>query len=133
MHHALRHLDREARRAALVGRLRAAVVEPDRPVVQRTGHAGAEHDALAQRTALVRAAVEQREDLVLGIAEHRDVDTRGTGHAPRTQHGDVVDAADGFPFVHGRALPFFQTVCASLSTTATGVNCRTSTEAWLDS
>ena len=40
-------LHREARRAAFVGRLRAAVVQADGPVVQRAGHAGAEHDALA--------------------------------------------------------------------------------------
>ena len=74
--HAVFDLDAELRRAALVGRLGAAVVQADGPVVQRAGDALAEHDALRQRTALVRAAVEQREHLVLGVAKHRDVGAR---------------------------------------------------------
>src|SRR5690606_10174483 len=82
---------------ALVGRHRAAVVQTDGPVVQRAGHALAEDHALAQRAALVRAAVEQRKDLALRVAEHGHVQATLARHGARAQHGDVVDAADGPP------------------------------------
>ena len=61
-------------------------VQLDDPVVQRAGDARAVHDALRQRPALVRAAVDQREDLVVAGAEHRDRRRRRgrtTQRAPR--------------------------------------------------
>src|SRR5258706_12512790 len=97
VNHAGVQLDAELRRAAFVGRLGAAVAESDGPVVQRAGHAFTEYDALAQWSALVRAAVEQREDLVLGVAEDGDVAALFTRHAACPEHGDVVDTTDRFP------------------------------------
>src|SRR5487761_2097337 len=93
-------LDAEPWCAAFVGRLGAAVGQADGPVVQRAGHALAEDDALAQRAALVRAAIEQREHLVFGIAEDGHVATELAREAARAEHGDVVDLADGLPVAH---------------------------------
>ena len=90
-------LAREARRAAFVRRLRAAVGERDGPVVQRAGDALAEHDALAQRPTHVRAAVEQREHLVLGVAKDRHRGAACALDAARAEHGDVFDLADLLP------------------------------------
>jgi hypothetical protein len=99
VHLAVFHLDAEKRgRAALVGRLGATVAQADGPVVQRAGHAGAEHDALAQRAALVRAAVQQRKHLVLAVAEHGHVHALGratrrepsTGMSSTRQMGPVA-------------------------------------------
>jgi hypothetical protein len=81
-----------------------AVFQPDDPAVQRAGDAAAEDDALRQRAALVRAAIEQREDAVVRGAEHRDRPAGATLHAARTEGRDVVDAADGDPVVHGACL-----------------------------
>ena len=93
MHHALCDLT-EARRAAFVGRLRAAVVQADAQLCAgrrrwcRTRCPG-------QRAALVRAAVEQR-DIGPGVAEHRDGHPgRATRRAPST---GMPYAADDFPF-----------------------------------
>src|SRR4029079_17541698 len=83
-------------RAALVGLARAAGVERDRPVVQRTRDARAEHDSLRQRAALVRATVEQGEDGIVAIAEDRDVAGLARDDA-RAEHGDVVEGADVGP------------------------------------
>jgi hypothetical protein len=89
---------RQRRRAAFVGRAGA-------PSASRWSSCAAgrprfaEHDALAQRAALVRAAVEQREHAVVGGAEQRHAAGPGAGHAARAQHRDVVDAADGGPGV----------------------------------
>ena len=73
VHRAVFHLHGELRRAAFIGRGRLAVAQAYGPVVQRAGHAGAEDDALAQRAALVRAMVLDREDAVVGGPEHADV------------------------------------------------------------
>src|SRR5258705_540106 len=121
VNHAGVHLDAELRCAAFVGRLGAAVAESDGPVVQRAGHAFTEHDALAQWSALVRAAVEQREDLVLGVAKDGDVAALFTRHAACTEHGDVVDTTDRFPVAHAVA------PATAPATAPTGTNCLTST------
>src|SRR5437867_858958 len=113
VHHAGVHPDAELRRAALVRRLRATIVQADGPVVQRAGHAFAEHDALAQGAALVRAAVEQREYLVFGIAEHGHRAGTGALHAAGAEHRDVVDAADGFPVTHDSFLLVSQALALS--------------------
>ncbi len=47
--------------------LRSPGLQRDDPVVQRAGHGAAVHDALAERAALVRAAVVEREDLVVMV------------------------------------------------------------------
>ena len=107
-------LHREARRAAFVGRRGAAVVQADGPVVQRAGDAGAEHDALRQRAALVRAAVEQREDLVLALRNTATSTPRGARHAARAQHRDVVDAADRRPVVHASVASHGRSACTQV-------------------
>ena len=57
---------------ALVRAHRLAGLERDHHVVQRAGHRSAMHDALAQRTPFMRAAILEREDMVLGGAEDGD-------------------------------------------------------------
>ena len=51
------------------------------------------HDALRQRPALVRAAVGQREDLVVGGAEHRDVAVRECSRRARPADAECPRAA----------------------------------------
>src|SRR5690606_3297614 len=63
----------EAPDAAPVRLDRLAVREPDLPVVERTGDAVLEDEALREGSALVRTAVQQREDASAGGAEDRDV------------------------------------------------------------
>src|SRR6185369_17212690 len=99
------HLDAELLRAAGVRRVRAAILQADGPVVQRAGHAGAEHDALRQRPAFVRTAVQEREHLVLAVAEHGHMHASRPSHAARAERGDVFHAADHFPVAHTK--PFF--------------------------
>ena len=70
---------------------RLAGLQRDHPIVQRAGHRGAVHDALAQRPALVRAVVLDGEDLVVGGAEDGDLALRRR-HAARAAPRDVVDA-----------------------------------------
>src|SRR6478736_3622528 len=86
-------LDRKASGAALVGAGRFSVFERDDPVVQRTRHLAAVHDALAQRPALVRTFVLEREDLVAGRAEHRDFTSRRP-HGACAPLRDRVQRAD---------------------------------------
>src|SRR2546430_15862961 len=73
--------DRKAPHAALVGAGRLAIREADHPVVQRTSHVVAVHDAFAEWPALVRAAIVEGEHLVGGGAEHRDLAALGAHHA----------------------------------------------------
>ena len=94
--HAVLDLDRDRAHAALVGALRLAALERDHPVVQRARHRGAVHDALAERAALVRAAVVDGEDAIVGGAEHGDLAVRRVD-AARAAPRDVGDAADGDP------------------------------------
>ena len=98
------HPHREPLGAADVRRGGAAVGQADGPVVQRTGDALAEDDALRQRSALVRALVEQGEHLVLGGAEDGDVAAAPARDLARAEARDVLDAADDLPVVHGRLL-----------------------------
>ena len=69
------------------------------------GYVVAKDDALAQRTALVGAAVEQGEHFVLLGAKHGNVHALLAGDAARAEYGDVFNAADDFPFTHF-AIPF---------------------------
>ena len=64
MHHTVRYVHAEFRRAAGVRGFGATACQINGPVVQRASHAGAKHDALAQGAALVRAAVQQCKYLV---------------------------------------------------------------------
>jgi hypothetical protein len=88
----------------LIRRDRFARRKLDRPVVQRARHAIAEHDALRQRPALVRTAVEDREDAVVGGTEHRYIAvgmTRTLDDA-RAENGNVGERANR---------PHFRTSC----------------------
>ena len=89
-HLAVMHPASEGGGAAFIRRAGVAVHQRDGPVVQRAGHGIAVHDALAQRPALVRAAVEQGEHPVVGGAEHRHRHALGAGHPACTERGDVV-------------------------------------------
>ncbi len=86
--------------AALVGAGRLAVLEIDDPVVQRAGDLAAVHDAVAQRAALVRAAVLEREHLVARGAEDRDLAARRLDRA-RAARRDRVQRPDVEPEVVG--------------------------------
>ena len=85
-HPAVLHLDRMLVGAAHVRGDGLAAGQFDLPVVQRTGHPLAVHQALGQRPALVRAAVVEGEHLVVGGAEHGDVALR-TGDDARAERG----------------------------------------------
>src|SRR5438105_1351192 len=115
VHDAVVDLDIEALRAAGVRRLGAAVIETDGPVVQRASDAFAEHDALAQGPTLVRAAVEQREHLVLGIAKDRDRGRVLARDAARAEHRDVGDGTDGFPVAHASPNLEYMPVTSSIT------------------
>ena len=67
------HADRKTPGASDIGRDRVAAGQLDRPIVQRTRDALAVDDALRQRAALVRTAVEHRKYAIAGGAEYRDV------------------------------------------------------------
>src|SRR5262245_10964728 len=62
---------------------RGATLEIDHPVVQRTCHGIAVHDALAERSRFVRASIIDGECLIGRGAEYRDA-SRGSAHYPRT-------------------------------------------------
>ena len=83
-------------RAAFVRALRLARLEAQDPVVQRAGDALAVHDALAQRAPLMRAAVLEREGLIVGGAEDGDA-TLGHAHDARPAARDLVERADVGP------------------------------------
>src|SRR5216117_1210061 len=88
--------NRKRARAAMIGRDSAARFELDRPVVQWTGDAVAEDDALRQRPALVRTAIAQREDAVVSGAEERNVAAAIVRpmHDARAKPRNIVDMAD---------------------------------------
>src|SRR5687768_8369065 len=65
--------DRDCRDAALVLAECLAGLQRDVPVVQRAGDDAAMDDALAQRTLLVRALVDQRVEAVVEGVEDRDL------------------------------------------------------------
>src|SRR3569623_995693 len=68
-------LDGKLAGAALIGGHRTTGIQLDVPVVHRAGDLPAMHDPLRQRTALVRAAVLQREDFIVGGTEHGNIQT----------------------------------------------------------
>src|SRR5512139_272786 len=74
-------------------------MEFDVPAVHRAGHFPAVNDALRQLPALVRAAVFQRKDFVVGGTEHRDVQLAVAHHA-RAEEGYVVHIQDVGPVGH---------------------------------
>src|SRR5690606_25372504 len=96
-------LDRYGRGAALVLAQRLAGRQADPPIVQWTGDRAAVDDPLAEPAMLVRAAVEQSEDLALGGAEERDVVAALDLHGAATAHRNLVDPADVEPFCGGHA------------------------------
>src|SRR5262245_35485175 len=71
--------------------------------MQRTGHAPVVHDALRQRPALVRAAIVEREHLVILRAEHRDV-AGGRTHHTGTKARNVLQCADFDPVAHATSI-----------------------------
>src|SRR3546814_8251912 len=86
--------------AALVIALRFARLERDVPVVQRAGDAVAVDDALAQRAFLVRAFVDQREDMVVAGAEDGDFLLSGNPHRAGAALGNVGQRSDVDPVGH---------------------------------
>lgn len=82
--------------AALIRGQRLAGLQVDHPIVQRAGDAAAVDDALRQRPVLVRAAVDQREHLVVLGAEDGDVALAGLHHAGALAR-HVVNMADVGP------------------------------------
>src|SRR5690606_8801506 len=81
-----------------------AVLEADLPAMQRTGDLRAVHDALRQRPALMRTAIIQSKDLIIGVAKHGDIAARAPHH-PRPETRNVIHAAYPLPFAH-RRFPF---------------------------
>src|SRR5438874_11980055 len=101
-------------RASLVRRHRLAARELDDEIVQRTGDALVVDDALRQWPALMRTAIVEREHLVIGGPEHRDVSERRS-HDARAENGNIVQRPDFNPVAHAS------------SSSASGVNSLRST------
>src|SRR5215468_10376922 len=97
------HLGRMRMRAALVRGDRLAAFQLNDEIMQRTGHAPVVHNALRQRPALVRAAVVEREHLVILGAEHRDVAACRAYHA-RAEARNVLQRADFGPVAHATSI-----------------------------
>src|SRR5262249_47007654 len=95
---AVLELDGEGSRATFVGPGRLAVLEIDHPVVQRARDLAAMHDAVAQRAALVRAAIFHREHLVARGAENGDLTPRRLDRA-RASRRDGMQRAHVEPEV----------------------------------
>src|SRR5690606_18789421 len=76
---------------------RLTVREPDLPVVERTGDAVLEDEALREGSALVRTAVQQREDAIAGGAEDRDVRAARAPQHAGARGLDVLERADVEP------------------------------------
>src|SRR5260370_19048426 len=104
-------------RAALVRGDRLPAFELDDEIMQRTGNALVVDDALRQRATLMRAAIVEREHLVILGAEHRDVARRGPHHA-RAEARNVVQGSDFDPLGHAS------------SNSASGTNSLRSTPRW---
>ena len=85
--------NRVAGGAAYVRRDRGAGRELDNPIMQWTGDALVEHDALRQRPAFMRAAVTQGKYLVGRGAKHGHV-ALGSMHDACAQARDILDRAD---------------------------------------
>ena len=89
-------LRRMRARAALVRRDRLAGRQVDDEVVQRTGDALVVHDALRQRPALVRAAVVEREHLVVAV-RNTAMSPDGVRTTREPRRGMSFDRADFDP------------------------------------
>ena len=74
----------------MIWRHRLARIQLYVPVVQRASHAFAKYDALRQRTALVRAAIQQGKDLVLRIAKDRDIGRPNALHDARALRDHIL-------------------------------------------
>src|SRR5688572_24392682 len=83
----------------LVGALGLAGLERNHPVVQRAGYRGAMHDALAERSTFMRAAILHGENAIVGGTEDGDAAKR-RGNAARPAAGNVGQLADMDPFRH---------------------------------
>ena len=92
-------LNRKPFRAANIRRNGLATLQLNRPVVQWARDALAEHDTLRQRTALMRALVQQRKHHIFTVAEHGDVAAlfNATFEKTRTQHRHLVQLAGKSP------------------------------------
>ncbi|GAB4401307.1 MAG: hypothetical protein OHK0048_17720 [Rhodoferax sp.] len=100
LHLPVLHAHVKRRGTAHIGLNHLPVSQADAPVVQRAGHMRACHDALAQRPAFVRAAVEQRVDRVRFGAKQGHVQPLRALHPAGAQLGDVGDGANSNPVVH---------------------------------
>jgi hypothetical protein len=100
LHHAVHHLDAEARRAAFIWRAGAAVRQTYRPVVQRARHGIAQNKALTEWAAFVRTAVKQGKHLVFLRAKHGHSGGVVTRHAAGAEGRNVFNAANRFPNWH---------------------------------
>ena len=78
---------------ALIRPQRLTCLQRNDPIVQRTRHRSAMHDALAQRAALVRAMVFNGEDLIFRRAEYSDL-AHWRFHTPRAAQGNIGDIAN---------------------------------------
>jgi hypothetical protein len=96
-HFAAFDLDSKASGAAFVRLLRAAGIEADNPLMQRTRNFSAEYDPLRERPAFVWALVTQREHFIVGVSENGDIAAVGFDDA-RAQAWNVVNAANLCPF-----------------------------------
>lgn len=103
------NLHRKALRATNVRRNRLTALEFNRLIVQRACDTFAKHNALRQRTALVRTFVEQREHNVFVIAKHGDVAALvfATFDHARAEHGKFIEFADIAPIHMGFNLHSF--------------------------
>src|SRR4029453_2274981 len=108
------HLGRMRARTSLVGRDRRTAFELNDEIVQRTSDALVVDDALRQRSALVRTAIVQRENLVIGGPKYRNIAGRRP-HDARAENGNIVQRPDFNPVAH------------TSSSSASGVNSLRST------
>ncbi len=73
-----------------------AAFQFDDPAMQRTGHALAVHDALCQWAAFVRAAVVQRENVIVLSTKYCNFSSGG-GHDAGTLPWNVIQFANLYP------------------------------------
>src|SRR5690606_3997565 len=96
------HLHRDRRDATFVLAQRFTAPQRDLPAVQRASHTLAVDDALAERTLLVRALVDQRIDLAAHRMEHGALLTAFDRQRRRHARFDLRDRTDIEPLrLHG--------------------------------
>src|SRR6185369_9045297 len=93
-HPATVDLYRNGRRAALVLALCLARCQRDGPVVQGASDVMTMNDPLAERTLLMRAFVQKREDMVVARTEHGNLLTAFDRDGARAANGNLVEPAD---------------------------------------